>query len=79
MSKLEEIVFIADYIEPYRNKADDLDEIRSIVFVDIEKAIYLVCEHTLEYLKTNNKPIDRTTVDTFNYYHKIICERNPLI
>ena len=75
MSKLEEIVFIADYIEPYRNKADDLDEIRSIVFVDIEKAIYLVCEHTLEYLKANNKPIDKTTVDTFNYYHKIICER----
>ncbi len=40
MSKLEEIIFIADYIEPYRNRADDLDIIRKLAYKDIEKKQY---------------------------------------
>ncbi len=72
MSPLEEILFIADYMEPLRNKAADLDEVRKLVFVDIKKAVYMVTRDTLEYLKSMNKPIDPQTVVTYEYYKSII-------
>lgn len=72
MSPLEEIIFIADYMEPMRNKAADLDEVRELVFVDIKKAIYVVTRDTLDYLKSKNKPIDPQTVVTYEYYRNII-------
>ena len=39
MTMLEKIVFVADYIEPYRNKAANLDTIRYLAFTDIDKAV----------------------------------------
>ncbi len=68
MTPLEEIVFIADYMEPLRNKADNLDEIRTLVFKDIKEAIYRVTLSTIEYLKKRNKPIDPLTQETCDYY-----------
>ena len=68
MTPLEEIVFIADYMEPLRNKADNLDEIRALVFKDIKEAIYRVTLSTIEYLKKRNKPIDPLTQQTCDYY-----------
>lgn len=68
MSLLDKIIFIADYIEPYRNKAGNLSEIRSLTFIDIDKAINVVLHDTIEYLKESGKPIDQTTVDTYNFY-----------
>jgi predicted HD superfamily hydrolase involved in NAD metabolism len=76
MTRLEEIVFIADYIEPFRNKAGDLDEIRGLVFDDITFAIYRVCNDTIEYLKRSGSVIDETTVQTFEYYKGIVESRN---
>lgn len=72
MSLLDKIIFIADYIEPYRNKAGNLSEIRSLAFIDIDKAIKVVLHDTIEYLKESGKPIDRTTVDTYNFYKDIV-------
>lgn len=72
MSLLDKIIFIADYIEPYRNKAGNLSEIRSLAFIDIDKAIKVVLHDTIEYLKESGKPIDRTTVDTYNFYKNIV-------
>ncbi|MGN0327522.1 MAG: bis(5'-nucleosyl)-tetraphosphatase (symmetrical) YqeK [Lachnospira sp.] len=72
MSLLDKIIFIADYIEPYRNKAGNLSEIRSLAFIDVDKAIKVVLHDTIEYLKESGKPIDRTTVDTYNFYKDIV-------
>lgn len=72
MSMLEKIVFLADYIEPYRNKASDLERIRSLAFTDIDRAVYEVLKDTLDYLKKGKRPIDTTTEETFNFYNKII-------
>lgn len=76
MTRLEEIVFIADYIEPYRDKASNLDEIRSIVFCDIERAICRVSEDTIKYLEKKGQTIDETTIETYNYYNNLISTRN---
>ncbi|MDD3240045.1 MAG: bis(5'-nucleosyl)-tetraphosphatase (symmetrical) YqeK [Lachnospira sp.] len=74
MSLLEEIVFLADYMEPYRNQADDLERIRSLAFQDIDVAVYEVLRDTLEYLKGSNRPIDTTTNDTYEYYKNKVAK-----
>lgn len=71
MTMLEKIVFVADYIEPNRDKAKNLIEIRRIAFEDIDKAVYMIMRDTLEYLKKSNSPIDNQTQKAYEYYEKL--------
>ncbi len=71
MSLLEKIVFVADYIEPNRYKAKNLQKIRKMAFTDIDEATYMILHDTLAYLKTNPKTIDITTNDAYMYYKEI--------
>ena len=75
MTLLEKIVFIADYIEPYRNKAANLDDIRHMAFTDIDMAAYVILDDTLLYIRKTGRNIDTQTVDTYDYYKGIIKER----
>ena len=68
MSLLEKIVFIADYIEPGRNKAPGLPEIRRLSFTDIDQALIRILSDTLDYLASSNDPIDPTTQNVLDYY-----------
>lgn len=68
MSDLEQIIYIADYIEPGRNKAPNLDEIRHLAFVDKEKALIRILEDCLFYLKDSDQKIDILTQQTYEYY-----------
>ena len=40
MTILEEILYVADYIEPERHHASNLPSVRRLAFEDIEKSIY---------------------------------------
>ena len=75
MSLLEEIVFIADYIEPMRWKAQRLDEIRRLSFSDLDRAVYMTMQDTLMYLQNTVTQVDPTTKDAFEYYSRLIKER----
>ncbi len=68
MSLLEKIVFISDYIEPGRKQAPNLQEIRQLAFIDIDKAMIRILEDTVAYLKEGNREVDPATEDTLNYY-----------
>lgn len=68
MSKLEKIIFIADYIEPGRTKAPNLDEIRQLAFVNLDAALLRILGDTLEYLESSGEEIDPMTRKTYNYY-----------
>ena len=68
MSTLEKIVYIADYIEPMRDKAQHLPEIRKLAFQDLDECMYEILKDTLIYLEENPKDIDSTTKDAFVYY-----------
>lgn len=68
MSMLEKIVYIADYIEPMRDKAQHLTEIRKLAFQDLDECMYEILKDTLIYLEENPKDIDHTTKDAFVYY-----------
>ena len=71
MRPLEEIVFIADYIEPHRNKAPNLSAIRKMAYQDLNECTYMILHDTLKYLNANPNDIDRTTEDAFIYYKQL--------
>lgn len=68
MSLLEKIIFVADYIEPSRDKAPGLDEIRQLAFVDIDAAMIRILADTLKYLEESGGEIDPMTQKTYDYY-----------
>ena len=68
MSILEKIVFIADYIEPGRKTAPNLSKARHLAFKDLDKALRMILEDTLEYLKSKDEVIDPMTQTTYDYY-----------
>ncbi|MCM1304255.1 MAG: bis(5'-nucleosyl)-tetraphosphatase (symmetrical) YqeK [Lachnospiraceae bacterium] len=70
MSLLEKIVFIADYMEPGRNHAPDLDEIRKMAFMDLDRTLLKILSDTLEYLGNRNGDMDPMTRKTWEYYKK---------
>lgn len=71
MSVLEKIVYIADYIEPMRDKAPNLEPIRMLAFRDLDECMYEILKDTLSYLGENPKDIDSTTQDAFFYYEDL--------
>lgn len=70
MSVLEKIIFIADYIEPNRNKAPNLKQIRKMAYDDIDMALIKILQDTLDYLEQTGTEIDPGTKKTLDYYLK---------
>lgn len=75
MSLLEKIVYIADYIEPARNKAPNLTEVRKLAFEDLNECMYAILRDTLTYLDKNPDDVDSATKDAFAYYDTLHKER----
>lgn len=71
MSLLEKIIFVADYIEPDRNKAPNLSEIRKTAFENIDVALCRILEDTLAYLRASDGEIDPATEETWKYYCEV--------
>lgn len=70
MTTLEEIVFVADYIEPNRTGLPELAIIRKKAFSDLASAITLICENTLAHLEMIGASVDETTLETYEYYRR---------
>lgn len=74
MSMLEKIIFVADYIEPNRYKAQNLPEIRAIAYDDIDKALVKILEDTLAYLHKKGCLIDENTAHTLRFYKECMWQ-----
>ena len=72
MTLLEKIVFVADYIEPSRNQAPNLEQLRKKSFENIDEAVYLILKQTLAYLYRKKQAVDEQTEVTFNYYKDLV-------
>ena len=72
MTMLEMVIFTADYIEPYRDKAANLDRIRNEAFKNINIAVTSILKDTLDYLKKSNKSIDESTQITYEFYKNML-------
>lgn len=83
MTPLEQIIFIADYIEPGRFKAANLPEIRKLAFSDLNECCYAILRDTIAYLdakcQKNGRPreeqVDEHTQMAFNYYRGLHLKR----
>ena len=71
MTTLEKIVYIADYIEPGRDKAPHLSWVRKIAFMDLDECMYYILKDSLNYLERNTKVIDPATQKAFYYYETL--------
>lgn len=72
MSLLDKIVFIADYMEPNRNQAPDLAEVRRLAFEDLDQCLFLILKDTIEYLAGKKSVTDPMTQRTYEYYKEIL-------
>lgn len=70
MTLLDKIVYVADYIEPKRDKAPNLPEIRQMAFMDLDRALLKILEDTLGYLGDSPENVDSMTKMTYDYYKK---------
>ncbi|MHA8111012.1 bis(5'-nucleosyl)-tetraphosphatase (symmetrical) YqeK [Lactobacillaceae bacterium Melli_B4] len=66
MSKLTQIVYMADYIEEGR-EFEGVDKARQITFDNLQNGVAYQAFHTLNYVVTKHEtPIYPKTIDTFN-------------
>lgn len=68
MSDLDKIVYIADYIEPGRDKAPNLAWIRKVAFTNLDECMYYILKDSLAYLETGAKIVDPATEKAYEYY-----------
>ncbi len=71
MSMLDKIVYIADYIEPRRDKAANLPEMRVLAFEDLDDAMYRILKGTLDYLGKKGADIDPMTKEAYEYFAQL--------
>lgn len=65
MTPLEQIVYMADYIEPGRD-FPGVDDARKITFSNLQKGVAYQTKQTLSYLVAHNKPVFPQTIITYN-------------
>ena len=75
MGPLEKIIYIADYIEPMRDKAQNLPSIRKMAFRDIDECMYEILRDSVDYLEENPKDMDQMTIQAFYYYKDVHNKR----
>ncbi len=66
MNLLEMIIYVADYMEPNR-AFPGVEQLRQLAFSDIEGALQLGLEFTLEHLKSQGAEVSPETRDALSY------------
>lgn len=74
MSVLDKIIYIADYIEPGRDKAPNLDYVRKLAFLDLDACMAQILRDTLKYLSSRGGSIDTMTKMTYDYYKPYLID-----
>jgi len=77
MTRLEQIIFIADFIEPGRTKVKELPFFRQIAFEDLDEACYYILKNILGYLDSQKDDIDETTRFAYDYYKTVHERKSP--
>lgn len=68
MSKLEKIIYLADFFEPNRKYFNGIDKIKELAYTDLDKAMKFALEHTINYNKAKNRLIHYLSVEALEYY-----------
>lgn len=65
MNLLEKIIYLADYIEPYRNYPG-VDELREKAFSNLDEALLLAYDNTLKFVLNKGQLIHMDTIKARN-------------
>lgn len=76
MTMLEKIIYVADYIEPNRKKAENLSLVRRVAFENIDTAVYYIMRDTLVHLQKKGIIIDTQTQKAHDFYKKLYDEKH---
>ena len=68
MTKLEKIVYLADYIEVRRGSREELNTIRKIAFQDLDLAVKLCLEASIAYVKEKGQHCCSLSLEALEYY-----------
>lgn len=68
MHLLDEIIFVADYIEPGRDRAPELSEVRHLAFTNLRQCVCKILSDTVQYLDGRPEETDEITLETLAYY-----------
>ncbi len=72
MTTLDKIIYVADYIEPRRDKAPDLPRLRALAFEDLDQTMYEMLDGTLRYLREKGGDVDPMTNEAYDYFKKLM-------
>ena len=72
MTPLEEIIFVADFIEPGRPPYDGIEEARAAAFCDLRRAVACELAATIDSVRRRSLEMDDTTLDAFEYYRSYL-------
>ena len=75
MTKLEQIIFCADYIEPNRSVQPNLSYLREISLKDLDLLTYYIAKDTLHYLTAKGQIIDKYTEEVYQFYKEKVGEK----
>ncbi|NCE65634.1 nicotinate (nicotinamide) nucleotide adenylyltransferase [Pseudoflavonifractor sp. 524-17] len=62
MTLLEQILYTADYIEPCRS-FEGVDRMRALAYTDLEAAVLLGCEMSIQDMQERRQPVHRNTLE----------------
>ena len=69
MNTLQKIIYVADYMEPNRN-FPGVEELRTLAFTDLDGALKLGLEMTIEVLKQQGREISQESALALEYLKK---------
>ena len=73
MEKLAMLIYVADAVEATRTYPG-ADYYRSLVMQDFEKGFFAILKGTIDSLKKRGMPVQKMTIDTYNYYKEYFNE-----
>lgn len=76
MTTLEKIIYIADFIEPNRNKLPEMDEIRKEAYTDLDICLLHILRNCMKHLCKKGAVVDPVTQETYEYYFNKISRLN---
>jgi predicted HD superfamily hydrolase involved in NAD metabolism len=75
MSKLEKIIFLADYIEPGR-RFPGVDEVRETARRDLERAVLMAMDNTIRFLLERGQKVYPLTLLARNHMLDEVEQKN---
>ena len=69
MNLLEKIIYVADYMEPCRN-FPGVEKLRELAFSDIDAALKLGLEMTLQHLKNQGDEVSPASREALDFLNK---------